>query len=124
MKIETTKQKKKLNIFSLLGRIIGSAASIFWFSSLFLHAIFGEEDLSLEGFLLTILIFLNITGIVIAYRNEKAGSFTIIISSLALSIFAYISAGRNEAFAIAVSGLPFLIAGILLFIGWKKSKKK
>ena len=114
---------KGKNVFIILGRILGTLASIFWGASLLLHAFSGEKDLSLEGFLLTILIVLNITGVVIAFQNEKRGSLTIIISSLFLCIFSYISAGRNEAFAIAISGLPFLVSGTSFLLGWLKSNQ-
>ena len=88
-----------------------------------LQALLGEEDLTLEGFLLSILVVLNIVGVIAAWKNEKAGSITILISSFALAIFAYISAGRNEAFAVAVSSGPFLLAGILFLINWLKTHK-
>jgi len=116
--------KEKIKIIRIFARIIGLLASIFWGGSLLLHVIFEKEkDLSLEGFLLTILVVLNIVGVITAWKNEKTGSIIIIISSIALAVFTYISAGRNEAFAVLVSAGPFLAAGILFLFSWLKLGK-
>lgn len=115
--------KVKNNIYILIGKIIGSIVSIFWIAVMLLQTFLGKNDLTLEGFLLVILIFFNTTGIFIAFINVRFGSYLIIFSSIMLSIFTYISAGHNEAFTIAVSGLPFLLTGILFFIGSTKSNR-
>ena len=116
-------KNSKNNIYILLGKIIGLTVSILWIASMLLHAFLGEDDLTLEGFLLAMLIVLNAIGVFTAFKNLKIGSLVLIISSIILSIFAYISAGHNEALAIAVSGLPFFLAGIFFLIGWVKLNK-
>jgi len=110
------------DIFNLLGKVVGFITSIFWASILLLRAILKNNELSLEGFLLTIMILLNIAGVIIAGKNLKAGGLTIMISSLALIIFAYLSADYNAALTVSFSSLPFFIAGIFFLISFIKSK--
>ena len=63
------------------------------------------------------------TGILIAWWNEKTGGIIITIAAAALCIFAYIDAGHHKIFAMLTSGFPFLISGILFLIGWWILKK-
>lgn len=68
-------KKTKKDIYIFLGKIIGLIVSIFWIATMLLHALFGEDDLTLEGFLLAVLIVLNVTGVFTAFKNLKIGSF-------------------------------------------------
>ena len=43
---------------------------------------------------------------------------------MALSAFAYVTAGQNKLFAVLVSGAPFMVAGALFVVsGWRSSKR-
>ncbi len=120
----TKKTALTQNIFNLLGKIIGALAAIFWGATLLVQAISAEKDLSLAKFLLTTLMVLNITGVIISWKNARSGSLTIIISGLILIIFTWLTIGLNEALSIFILTFPFLIAGILFLIGLKKPKGK
>lgn len=98
-------------------RIGGATVSIFWIISLFSSAI-GESvgsqlSLTLEGILLTVLVVASTIGVGIAWKFPLTGGKITVVSSLFLCIFAYFSAGDNRMFAVAVSGLPYFLIGIL-----------
>jgi len=111
---EKTKQSTTLMWFARIGGVI---VSIFWLTSLFASAI-GESiesqlNLTLEGILLSILIVASTIGVGIAWKHPLTGGKITVISSLFLCIFAFFSAGHNKIFAVAVSGLPYFLVGVL-----------
>lgn len=75
-----------------------------------------ENDSSLEGLLLTIMIIGISIGFVLAWLKMRIGEIILITGGTILSIFAYITAGRCKWLAISVSGVPFLVSGILFLI--------
>ena len=111
---EKNKQSTTLMWFARIGGVI---VSIFWLTSLFTSSI-GESigsqlSLTLEGILLSVLIVASTIGVGIAWKNPLTGGKITVISSLFLCIFAYFSAGQNKMFAVAVSGLPYFLVGVL-----------
>lgn len=118
-KIELLKSEfNQERVLRLLAWIGGIAVSTIW---LFLLAvsIFSENadprlEWSLEGILLILLILSSVAGLLLSLKNTAAGGRMLVISSLFLSIFAYFAAGHNRLFAVACSGLPFLLVGLLL----------
>lgn len=111
---EKNKQSITLMWFARIGGVI---ISIFWLTSLFTSAI-GESigaqlNLTLEGILLSVLIVASTIGVGIAWKHPLSGGKITVISSLFLCIFAFFSAGHNKIFAVAVSGLPYFLVGVL-----------
>lgn len=111
---EKNKQSTTLMWFARIGGVI---VSIFWLTSLFASAI-GESveaqlSLTLEGILLSVLIAASTIGVGISWKHPLTGGKITVISSLFLCIFAYFSAGHNKIFAVAVSGLPYFLVGVL-----------
>ena len=111
---EKTRQSNTLMWFARIGGVI---ISIFWLTSLFGSAV-GESiesqlSLTLEGILLSVLIVASTIGVGIAWKHPLIGGKITVISSLFLCIFAYFSAGHNKIFAVAVSGLPYFLVGVL-----------
>ena len=111
---EKNKQSSTLMWFARIGGVI---VSIFWLTSLFASAI-GESigsqlSLTLDGILLSVLIVASTIGVGIAWKHPLSGGKITVISSLFLCIFAYFSAGHNKMIAVAVSGLPFFLVGVL-----------
>ncbi len=98
-------------------RIGGVLISIFWLTSLFtssvVESIGSQINLTLEGILLSVLLAASIIGVGIAWNHPLTGGKITVISSLFLCIFAYFSAGNNKMFAVAVSGLPYFLVGVL-----------
>jgi hypothetical protein len=105
-------------VLRLLAWIGGTAISTIWLVLLGI-AIFSETaevklQLNLEGLLLIILILCSAGGVLLSMKNIVSGGKMIIISSLFLSIYSYFAGGQNRLFAVAYSGLPFLLVGLLL----------
>ena len=119
------KQSTTLMWFARIGGVI---VSVFWLSTLVTSAI-GESlgsqlSLTLEGALLTILVVASTIGVGIAWKYPLNGGKITVISSLFLCVFAYFSAGNNRMFAVAVSGLPFFLVGILFIQSYLAGEEK
>jgi len=106
----------------LIARILGIVASVYW-SVPVLGGIFSREPFTLEGVILFVLVLTAILGFVISWHHVKLGATVMIVSATVLSVFAYITAGRNKLFAVLVSGIPFLISGVMLLISSKSFSK-
>ena len=102
--------------------VLGTLAAVFWSLTLTISAIGeiaqGEFQWSLEGLLLAVLALAAVLSVAIAWRREKTGGIALVASGLAFITFGYLSAGHNKAFAMLISGGPFLVAGILFLASW------
>ena len=75
------------------------------------------EDGSLaESIGVGVLASANIVGVVVAFRHPRIGGRLLLVSGVLFSLFALVTAGRNEAFAAAVSGGPFIVSGVLFIL--------
>lgn len=111
----------------IIARTIGTAAAVWWLFSLISSMVldFGTP-LTLEAAMMVTLVLGSIAGVILAWFREGPGGIVLGCFSVSLSIFAYFSAGHNRMFAVVISGLPFVIAGIMFLIlgyGKKKSMK-
>lgn len=98
-------------------RIGGLVVSGFWIVSLILNAIRESEGdafrLTLEGSLLFLLVVSSSVAAVYAWIDPLSGGKFTIVSSLFLTIFAYFSASQDRLMAVAISGLPYFLIGLL-----------
>jgi hypothetical protein len=111
---ETEKQSKIL----LWGaRIGGLMVSGFWIVSLILNTIRESEGdafrLTLEGSLLFLLVFSSSVAAIYSWIDPLSGGKLTMVSSLFLAILAYFSAAQQRLIAVAISGLPFFLIGLL-----------
>lgn len=114
---------KRLRWFA---RGIGTLAAAFWVFSLIASGIgdaLSGNPLTLEGAVLATLVIIAVVGVAIAWRRERIGGMVTVVAAVALCVFAYITAGHNRGYAMAVSGGPFLLAGILFLVSWWRSKR-
>jgi len=109
-----------------IARALGIVTSAYWAMAL-LGSIFSKElstpESTIEGLVLCILVSATITGFLLSWRYLKFGALLMIVSSMALSTFAYFSAGRNKLLAVMVSGVPFLVSGLLLLLSVPSREK-
>jgi hypothetical protein len=109
-----------------IARLIASLAAVFWVFSLtasFIGEVISDSfTWSPEGAILGGLMIVSVFGVLIAWRRERTGGVILVLCGLALSVFAYISAGHNKAFVILVSGVPFLVPGVLFLLSWWMSR--
>lgn len=110
----------------IIARIIGTAAAVWWFFSLLLSSITESgTPINLEAVMMGTLVSGNIAGVILAWFREREGGIVLGCFSSALSIFAYFSAGRNNLFAVLISGTPFLVVSIMfLILGYHKNAQK
>ena len=71
------------------------------------------SDAGFEGAVVGVLAMANVGATIIAVRNKLTGGRLLVITGLAFSVSAFFVAGRNQALAMAVSGGPFLVAGLM-----------
>ena len=111
---ETEKQGKILMWGARIGGLIVSG---FWIVSLILNTIRESEGdifrLTLEGSLLFLLVVSSSVAAVYAWIDPLSGGKFTIVSSLFLSILAYFSASQDRLMAVAISGLPYFLIGLL-----------
>jgi hypothetical protein len=106
-------------------RGIGTFVAVYWLAIGVISAVTGTDPWSWESTALTMLVLVNIVGVVLAWRWESIGSPVMVLGSIALGIFAYFSAGRNKVFASLISGGPFLLSGLLFLLsGWRTQGEK
>lgn len=106
-------------VISTAARIIGGLAAAMWLAPLIGALVTGDhtEDGSLaESIGIGVLAGANIVGVVIAFRRPRIGGSLLLVSGVLFSLLALIVAGRNEVFAAAVSGGPFIVSGVLFVV--------
>lgn len=106
------------------GRIVGFLATGFF---LLFFICEGVPDIIKNGmdtqiipFLM--LLFLAITGYIIAIFNEKAGGIMQIAGGVAMSIYHLWTGGFKDLNMALVFGLPFIICGSIFLLCWWKCK--
>ena len=104
-------------------RIIGSLIVAFWlFMSIGYAIVESEETWTWESSVMAILVFTSTIGFIIAWKRELIGGMILLICAVAHSTFAFFAAGHNRAFAMLISGGPYLLVGGLFLLSQRKSK--
>ena len=105
------------SILSKAAILIGIAFGSIWAFVLINEILFGNEPVTLEGIILFSMAVLILLFVIYAIaRSEQIGGIVIIILSIAMCIFSYGTAGRNKILAVVITGVPFLISGILFLL--------
>jgi hypothetical protein len=128
MTAETPNHNRWTAIARWSARVIGSLASVYWTLVLIASGLAeltsNAEPPAPEGAVLSGLVVASVLGVLLAWRRERVGGPLALVGGVALSAFAYATAGHNKPFAILVSGAPFLVAGALFVIsGWGLSRR-
>jgi hypothetical protein len=109
----------------LVARTIGVLAATLWLAPL-VGALIGEDPNSdgnvAESLGVGVLAAANIVAVAIAWRHPALGGRLLLVTGALFAVFALITAGRNEWLAVAVSGGPFLLSG-LLFIASSRNDR-
>lgn len=111
-----------------IARIVGLVAALFLAIMVVGSAtgeITGEESLplDLEGITLGIITLFALLGCILSWWRERLASALLFLVAVGLAVHIGISAGRNHVLAWIAMGLPYLIAGVLLFFSWRLSRK-
>lgn len=106
-----------------MARLIGLTASLMWLTMIGADLVVeGILPLEPEGIILGVLILAAVSGVATAFINDDVGGSITLVSGIALSVFALVTAGRNHWLAVLVSGAPFMVAGALFLIGAHMSR--
>ncbi len=105
-------------------RIIGLTAGFLWIFVLLSGSLSSDGAYNQQLTFLFLLIVANFASVIIALWEEKIGGILLILFSVVLCVFALVISGHNKFIAASVSGLPFLLSGILFVVysGYKKSR--
>lgn len=100
-----------------LARAISTLAAAFWLLILLdiiaCDVLVGFVCLNWEIALLISLVVFSCLSVIIAWHRERIGGIVMIIWGLVFSVIAIVTSNSQRAFSIMVSGVPFIIAGIL-----------
>lgn len=105
-----------------ISRIAGTLVAGFWLSMGILSAIFEREPWTVEGFIMASLIVASAVGVGLAWWRARLGGIVLLLVGVAHCIFALVEARHNVAFAVLISGVPYLIVGALFLLAWRGSQ--
>jgi hypothetical protein len=110
-----------------MARGLGSLVALLWVFIGIAEVAFPHTppspEASLQGTILGGLGITAVLGVLIAWRWERIGGTIVVIGAIALSTFGYITAGRYKVWVALFSGGPFLVAGVLFLVSWRRSKR-
>lgn len=108
--------------------LFATVAAALWLFVMTIQVVTGlqknQDVFGQEGSLLALLVLVNVTGTAVGWWRTAAGSKILLLGGIALSLFSYAAAGRNRALAAAVSGLPFLLSGALLWVAARANSQQ
>lgn len=102
------------------GLSLATLASTLWVAVFVAGGLVGDEhaveaDVA-EGVGVTVLALVNVVATAVAWHRPRLGGRLLVATGTCLAAFALLTAGRNHALAMASSGGPFLLAGVLLVL--------
>jgi len=100
----------------------GLLTTALWLLMVIGYAVDGTEPWTWESTVIMVLIIASTLGFVTAWWREWVGGVVLVTCAIAHSTFACFAAGHNHAFAMLISGGPYLVIGILFLWSWKKSR--
>jgi hypothetical protein len=109
----------------LVARTIGVLAATLWLLPLVGALLGGDENSDghiAEGIGVGVLAVANIVAVAIAWRRPALGGRLLLVTGALFCVFAFVTAGRNEWLAVAVSGGPFLLSGTLFFVASRERR--
>lgn len=103
-------------ILRWIARILGTLIVLFWLVVALAYGTGEPSEQGLEDIIMTILVVGTTIGILLAWKLERIGGIITLLFGIAHSIFALFASGHNHAFAMLISGGPFIVIGILFVI--------
>jgi len=113
---------KTTKLLRTIARALGTLMAAFWLFIVVMSVLYEPGPLDVESAILAVLILFSVAGVILAWFREGPGGAVLVLVGLAHCAFAYIAAGHNQAFAILVSGGPFLLIGLLFLLVWRRLK--
>jgi hypothetical protein len=105
-----------------LARAISTLAAGFWLLLLLdiiaCDALVGFVCVNWEMAVLLGLAAFSLLCVILSWWRESVGGLLMILWGIAFSLVAFVTSPARRAYSILVSGVPFLIAGILFLASW------
>jgi len=79
---------------------------------------------SIEGNLLVIIGIIALAGCILSWWRDLLSGILLVATSAGLGAHIGICAGHSHIMAWSMLGLPYLVAGLLLFYAWRLSRYK
>lgn len=106
-----------------IGRALGTLVAGFWVFIGVLETIAGSEPWTAESSILAMLIVGAALAVGVAWWREGIGGFLLLLVGAAYCAFAFVTAGHNKLFEVAITGVPFLLVGLLFLGSWLLSRR-
>ena len=106
-----------------IARGLGTLVAGFWVFIGILEAIAGSDPWTVESTVLATLIVAAALAVAAAWWRERIGGFLLILVGSAHCVFVFVAAGQNKLFAVAITGVPFLLVGTLFLASWLLSRR-
>ena len=105
-------------------RAIGLVAAVFFIGMLIGSAVSeGVGPMTIESTTLVLLGAIGLAGCIVSWWRERLSAILLVLTAVGFGIHIGICAGRNHFLAWLIIGLPYLVAGILIFSSWRLSRK-
>jgi hypothetical protein len=99
-----------------IARIFGTLIVLLWLIVALAYGTLEPSELGAEDIMMAILVVGTTIGVLLAWKLERIGGIITLLFGIAHSIFALFASGHNHAFAMLISGGPFIVIGILFLI--------
>ena len=121
---ENDRSSRRGNRLRWTARIIGTLLAGFW---LFAGIASGIAEpapwpLPWESMVMAALMIVSVAGVLIAWWREGIGGAVLVTVGVAHCVNALIQAGHNRLLAVLISGVPFIVVGILFLVSWSRSR--
>jgi hypothetical protein len=101
-----------------IARGSGALLAGFWVFIGILQAFVGSDPWTVESAILVALILAAALAVAAAWWRSGVGGLLLILVGAAHCAFAWVAAGHNKLFAVAITGIPFLLVGALFLTSW------
>jgi len=101
---------------------LGTLVAGFWVLIGLLEAFAGADPWTVESAILVVLIVAAALTVAVAWWRAGPGGFLLVLVGAAHCVFAAVTAGHNRLFAVAITGVPYLLAGALFLASWRLSR--
>ena len=106
-----------------IARGLGTLVAGFWVFIGMLEAIFGSDPWTVESTVLAVLIVAAAVAVTVAWWREGIGGSLLLLVGIAHGVFAFVAAGHNKLFAVAITGVPVLLVGLLFLASWWRNRQ-
>lgn len=106
-----------------LARGLGTLVAGFWVFIGILETIFGSDPWTVESTVLAVLIVAIAVAVTVAWWREGLGGLLLLLVGVAQGVFAFVAAGHNKLFAVAITGAPVLLVGLLFLASWWRNRQ-